>query len=82
MSPAPIVEAQGLTKIFPMPAGTVVALDGVSLRVEPSEYVAIAGPSGCGKSTLLHLLGCVETPTSGTLSGRRSPPAATRGHTS
>ena len=68
MSATAIVEAQGLTKVFPMPAGPVVALDGVSLRVEPSEYVAIAGPSGCGKSTLLHLLGCVETPTSGTLS--------------
>ena len=63
----PIVEAHGLGKVFPMPAGPVVALDDVSLRIESAEYVAIAGPSGCGKSTLLHLLGCVETPTSGTL---------------
>ena len=68
MNPNPVVEAQSLTKVFPMPAGPVVALDGVSLRIEASEYVAIAGPSGCGKSTLLHLLGCVETPTAGTLS--------------
>ena len=67
MSAAPIVEARELTKVFPMPAGPVVALDGVSLRIEAEEHVAIAGPSGCGKSTLLHLLGCVETPTAGTL---------------
>ena len=61
------IEGQGLTKIFPMPAGPVVALQDVSIQVSPGEYVAIQGPSGCGKSTLLHLLGCVETPTRGSL---------------
>ena len=63
----PIVEAAGLTKVFPMPAGPVVALRGVSLRVDSGESIAITGPSGCGKSTLLHLLGCVDTPTEGSL---------------
>ncbi len=60
-----IVEAQGLTRVFPMSAGPVVAVREASLRVARGDYVAIGGPSGCGKSTLLHLLGCVDTPTSG-----------------
>lgn len=63
----PVVEARALTKIYPMPAGPVTALSEFDFRVEPGEYVAVRGPSGCGKSTLLHLLGCVETPTSGTV---------------
>ena len=63
----PIVEARELTKVFPMPAGPVTALSGVSLRVDPGDYITIAGPSGCGKSTLLHLLGCVEPPSAGSL---------------
>jgi len=62
-----IVEGRGLTREFPMPAGPVVALRDVSIRVDAGDYVAITGPSGCGKSTLLHLLGCVDPPTSGTL---------------
>jgi len=63
----PLVEARDVSRVFPMPAGPVVALRNVSLAVDAGEYVAITGPSGCGKSTLLHLIGCVDTPSSGSL---------------
>ena len=63
----PIVEGHGLTRLFPMPSGPVTALRDVSIQILQGEYVAITGPSGCGKSTLLHLLGCVDSPTSGSL---------------
>ncbi len=62
-----IVEASALTRVFPMSAGPVTAVRAASLRVDRGDYIAIGGPSGCGKSTLLHLLGCVDTPTSGTV---------------
>src|SRR5919106_421761 len=62
-----IVEAKSVTRTFPMPAGPLIAVHDVSLRIDPGDHVAICGPSGCGKSTLLHLLGCVDAPTSGTL---------------
>jgi len=63
----PLVEAHGVSKTFPMPAGPVTALRDVSLEIHPGEHVAITGPSGCGKSTLLHVLGCVEPPSEGQL---------------
>jgi putative ABC transport system ATP-binding protein len=50
-----------------MPAGPVTAVQEVSLSIRQGDYAAVRGPSGCGKSTLLHLLGCVETPTAGSL---------------
>jgi putative ABC transport system ATP-binding protein len=64
---APVVEARGVSRSFPMPAGPVVAVRDLSLAVAPGDFVAICGPSGCGKSTLLHILGCVDAPTEGRL---------------
>ena len=66
MSP-PVVEARGVTRTFPMPAGPVIAVRDLSVTIATGEFVSICGPSGCGKSTLLHILGCVDTPSSGEL---------------
>jgi putative ABC transport system ATP-binding protein len=62
-----IIDAHSVSRVFPMPAGPVTAVRDVTLRIDAGDHVAIAGPSGCGKSTLLHMLGCVDTPSSGTL---------------
>jgi putative ABC transport system ATP-binding protein len=62
-----IVQASNIARVFDMPAGPVTAVRDVTLSIAPGEHTAIKGPSGCGKSTLLHMLGCVETPSSGTL---------------
>ena len=62
-----IVQATNVSRVFPMPAGPVTAVADVTLEVQPGEHIAIKGPSGCGKSTLLHMLGCVETPSGGSL---------------
>ena len=62
-----IVRADHVTRSFAMPSGPVVAVRDVSLDIAPGDYLAVRGPSGCGKSTLLHMLGCVDTPSSGTL---------------
>ena len=62
-----IISALRVSRIFAMPAGPVTAVRDVSLEIAAGDHIAVRGPSGCGKSTLLHMLGCVDTPTAGTL---------------
>jgi putative ABC transport system ATP-binding protein len=62
-----IVDARNVSRVFSMPAGPVTAVRDVTLQIGNGDHIAVRGPSGCGKSTLLHMLGCVETQTSGTL---------------
>ena len=62
----PIIELQGVKKIYGTGIAAMAALRGVDIRIYPGEFVAVMGPSGSGKSTCMNILGCLDTPTSGT----------------
>ncbi len=61
-----LIEIRNMYKIYEMGSEEVHALDGVDLTIEEKEFVAIVGASGSGKSTLMNMIGCLDTPTSGT----------------
>jgi putative ABC transport system ATP-binding protein len=67
-APAPAIELSGVSRVYsPGSADEVRALRGVSLRIDPGEFVSVEGPSGCGKTTLLNLLGLLDAPSAGEL---------------
>src|ERR1035437_6261068 len=63
--PEPLLEFRNVMKIYGAGEGEVRALGGVSFQILPGEFVAMMGPSGSGKSTTMNMLGCLDTPTSG-----------------
>jgi putative ABC transport system ATP-binding protein len=69
---ASLLEIRDLKKTYKLGSVSINALNGVSLDIQQNEYVALMGPSGSGKSTLMNLLGCLDTPSSGSyvLNGR------------
>src|SRR5947207_52420 len=63
----PLVELRNVSKIYQLGGEEIRALDDVSLDIDAGEFISIIGPSGSGKSTLMHILGCLDTPTLGTI---------------
>src|SRR5438094_2763193 len=62
-----LVELRNVSKIYHLGGEEIRALDNVSLDIESGEFISIIGPSGSGKSTLMHILGCLDTPTQGSI---------------
>src|SRR6266498_1263072 len=63
----PLVELRNVSKIYRLGDEEIRALDDVSLDIEGGEFISIIGPSGSGKSTLMHILGCLDSPSKGTI---------------
>lgn len=63
----PLVELRNVSKIYHLGEEEIRALDDVSMDIEPGEFISIIGPSGSGKSTLMHILGCLDSPSKGTI---------------
>lgn len=61
----PVVQVENLRKIYELGSQQVVGIDGVDLRIEQGEFVAVMGPSGSGKSTFMHIAGLLDEPTDG-----------------
>ena len=62
----PLIDLQGISKVYPMPGGDVHALRSVTLAIESGDFVSVVGSSGSGKTTLLYLLGLLTSPSTGT----------------
>ncbi|MEO0084254.1 MAG: ATP-binding cassette domain-containing protein, partial [candidate division WOR-3 bacterium] len=60
-----LIHTENITKHYKVGNYVVEALRGITIDIDKGEYIAITGPSGSGKSTLMHVLGCLDTPTSG-----------------
>src|SRR6266702_2551544 len=62
-----LIEVRNISKLYHLGGEEIRALDDVSLDIDGGEFISIIGPSGSGKSTLMHIVGCLDSPTEGTI---------------
>lgn len=62
-----LIEVRNVSKIYHLGGEEIRALDDVSVDIDGGEFISIIGPSGSGKSTLMHILGCLDSPSKGTI---------------